>query len=386
MAVQKLDKDTFVIGTHTYIIGKCKNFLKKDLQAILKTLGVTFRAKDTNAVLCELIDAFLKASSTPKPPTGALAPVETVAVLEPGVLVYKKKRFSLSDCKTAFRDVKKDELQQILTLLSIPFTAKATKENLCATLRKASQQTTGQAAPVPALPKSNIFLDGVPISLDKCASFDEPLLRALAKAVGTTYSKDKTVLCNRIQKKYTGSIIKLYAEDFASTKKTKTKKQKEPTPKEPTPKAPTPKEPTPKAPTPKEPTPKAPTPKEPDVVFDADGESVQIAGHTFYFGKCDKNRAYKLSALREMATTLGIVYKVKDTGKSLCHKIEAAVKALKKAGTPPSAKPPTPPGPSPLTKAPTPPKSPSAAPLFPSPLKAMTAEEIREAVRKCLNL
>ena len=412
--VQKVNENTYVIGAKTYLFGKCKNYLKKDLRDILTDLGVSYKSKDTNPILCELIEASLKVkfskaaqavqmaqaaqaiqavvAASAAPPTSSSFPTPVVApqalaVLLPNKLMYKGKTYDMKDCKKAFRDVKKEDLQKIGQILGIPFSAKATKEKMCDDLRKASHKGVQQvvqmqmqmappppppppppsappsappAAPTPSSPKSKIHVDGAPISLKDCASFDLPLLKALAKAVGTTYSKDKAVVCQRIQKKYKGEPLSLYSKDFTSTKKT-----------------------TKKAPTPKAPTPKAPTPKQSTalegLVYDTDTDSVVVAGHTFYMGRCEKYRAYKIADLQAMATALAIPFKgKKETGKTLCHKIEQLLLTLK----PEKAKSPTPA----KTPVPSPPKTPAAAALLPSPVKAMTAEEIREAVRKCLNL
>jgi len=132
-------------------------------------------------------------------------------------------------------------------------------------------------------------------------------------------------------------------------------------------------------------------------VYDAESDAVVIKGHTFYFGKCDKNRAYKIAHLHEMATALSIPFTKKETGKSLCHKIEKVVKPLKQKSKSPSPVVVATPPPSPPKSKPTSPAVASAsavksattaaaAPLLPSPLKAMTADEIRQLVRKCLNL
>jgi hypothetical protein len=413
--VQKVNENTYVIGSKTYLFGKCKTYLKKDLRDILTILGVSYKTKDTNAILCELIEASLKikfskaaqavqmaqaaqaiqaeasaSSSSSSSPTPVVVP-QALAVLLPNKLVYKGKTYDMKDCKKAFRDVKKEDLQHIGQILGITYSAKATKEKMCDELRKASHKAVQQvvqmqippplaspppppppplppAAPTPSSsssPKSKIHVDGAPISLKDCASFDLPLLKALAKAVGTTYSKDKAVVCQRIQKKYKGAPLSLYSKDFTTSTKT-------------TKKAPTPKAPTPKAPTPKQLTPKQLTALE-GLVYDTDTDSVVVAGHTFYMGRCEKYRAYKIADLQAMATALAIPFKgKKETGKTLCHKIEQLLLTLK----PEKTKSPTP------TKTPTPspPKTPAAAALLPSPVKAMTAEEIREAVRKCLNL
>ena len=394
--VQKVNENTYVIGSNTYLFGKCKNYLKKDLRDILTILGVSYKTKDTNSILCELIEASLKvkfsktaqavqmaqaaqaiqavaaaSSSAPSSPTPVVVP-QALAVLLPNKLVYKGKTYDMKDCKKAFRDVKKEDLLTIGQILGITYSAKATKEKMCDELRKASHKGVQQevqmqmapppppppAAPAPSSsssPKSKIHVDGAPISLKDCASFDLPLLKALAKAVGTTYSKDKAVVCQRIQKKYEGAPLSLYSKDFITSTKT-TKKAK---------------------------TPKAPTPKQSTalegLVYDVDTDSVVVAGHTFYMGRCEKYRAYKIADLQAMATALAIPFKgKKETGKTLCHKIEQLLLTLKpeKAKSPTPAKTPTP----------SPPKTPAAAALLPSPVKAMTAEEIREAVRKCLNL
>jgi hypothetical protein len=431
--VQKLSQNTFLIGKHTYLVGKCKNYLKKDLHDILKVLKVSYKSKDTNAVLCHHIDTYLKEfaigatvvagavtavqqqkqQKLPQVVAAASATASATPVvmtqgttkLERNKLWYKKKWYDMTDCKKAFRDIKKEELLKIGTVLGIAFSAKATKEKLCDELRKAShkvsqQVVVQQVAPVvPIVPvvqvpvvlqvpvekqkqKSNIFVDGASISLEKCASFDEPLLKALVKAVGTSFLKDKAAVCKRIQNKYKGATIHLYTKDFKTTSKATTPKKT-------------------KATTPKATTPKATTPKELDalkgLVYDAESDAVVIKGHTFYFGKCDKNRAYKVAHLHEMATALSIPFTKKETGKSLCHKIEKVVKTVKQKSKSPSPVVPTTPPPSPPKSKPTTPAvaasgvvasatTTAAAPLLPSPLKAMTADEIRQLVRKCLNL
>lgn len=418
--VQKLSQNTFLVGKHTYLVGKCKNYLKKDLHDILKVLKVSYKSKDTNAVLCHHIDAYLKefavgAAATAtvvadavasavataqqqkqqqvQQVTAASVMAQTATKLERNKLWYKKKWYDMTDCKKAFRDIKKEELLKIGTVLGIAFSAKATKEKLCDELRKAShkvsQQVIAQQVQAPVVPvvqvpvvpvvpavsvekqkqKSNIFVNGASISLEKCASFSEPMLKALAKAVGTSFLKDKAAVCKRIQNKYKGATIHLYTKDFKTT--------------------------------PKATTPKATTPKQDAVlkglVYDAESDAVVIKGHTFYFGKCDKNRAYKIAHLHEMATALSIPFTKKETGKTLCHKIEKVVKTVKqKSKSPSPIVLPTPSHSPPKSKPTTPAAAASgvvasvttaaAAPLLPSPLKAMTADEIRQLVRKCLNL
>ena len=305
---------THSIGKHVYVVGKCKQYLKKDLQDMADHLKISFKKKATNAELCSLLDQhFQSKPKTPPPPpsTTTLAPATLAVIaakaqknaprLEPHKLHYKGKVYDLKDCKKSLAKITKPELLTIFDRLKlVPSSKSSTKETLCLELRKASlvvvvaQPATQQQVQVQLqvqqtqqAPKGQIMLDGQPLSLKNCASFEEPVLRALVKALHTSYVKDKSVLCKRIQKKFDASskaVIQLKSSDFVKTKPTKAPK---PT------KAATPKAATPKATTPKAATPKAATPK---------------------------------------------------------------------------------------------PTTPSQAPLLPASMKPMTAEEIREAVRKCLHL
>jgi hypothetical protein len=312
---------THSIGKHVYVVGKCKQYLKKDLQDMAEHLKLSFKKKATNAELCSLLDQhFQSKPKTPPPPSTAttLAPATLAVIaakaqknaprLEPHKLHYKGKVYDLKDCKKSLAKITKPELLTIFDRLKlVPSSKSSTKETLCLELRKASLVVAAAQAPAPTVqvqqqvqaptvqvqqqvqiqvqqaPKGQIMLDGQPLSLKNCASFEEPVLRALVKALHTSYVKDKSVLCKRIQKKFDASsktVIQLKSSEFVKTKPTKTKPPKATTPA--------------KAATPKPTTPaKVATPK---------------------------------------------------------------------------------------------PTTPSQAPLLPASLKPMTAEEIREAVRKCLHL
>jgi len=289
--VQKVDQSTYTVGKHVYKIGNCKAHLKKDLVDMATRLHLVFKKKTTNAELCTLLDNHLKKSVAATAPAPAMPQQQQVVVqkekqkqvqftsatlaaiaakkprLEPHRLFYHNKYYDLKDCKKSLAKITKPDLLTLFGLLKLDVPPKSTtKEKLCEALHKASvvvhqqaqaqqqqkqQQVVQQQTSAP--PVAQIMLDGAPLYLKNCASFDEPLLKALVKAVGTSYSKDKGTVCKRIQKKFK-STIHLKASDLGAVKpKPKASKPK----KAPTPKAPTPK----KTPTPKAPTPKAPTPK-----------------------------------------------------------------------------------------------------------------------------
>ena len=286
--VQKVDQSTYTVGKHVYKIGNCKH-LKKDLVDMATRLHLVFKKKTTNAELCTLLDNHLKKFVAAPAPVAqqqqqqvvvqkqkqvqfTAATLAAIAAkkprLEPHRLFYHNKYYDLKDCKKSLAKITKPDLLTLFGLLKLDVPPKSTtKEKLCEALHKASvvvhQQTQAQqqkqqhvaqqqtSSPM-GFEVAQIMLDGKPLYLKDCASFDEPLLKALVKAVGTSYSKDKATVCKRINKKYKYRIH-LKASDLAAPKpKTKASKPKA--------KTPTPKAPAPKAPTPQ---PKSPTPKGP---------------------------------------------------------------------------------------------------------------------------
>lgn len=357
---------SFKIGPYTFVTGKCdkaRSYLKKDLKEMHNILNLSFSSSDTNPTLCARIEKHLLSGAPPvQVQVQAPAAVQTVAqavyVLGEKGLRVNGIWYSLDDCQQFSKSkLLAAELKRAAEFLGV--SSKGTKKSICEALKKKHQALAGvPGVPTPlviqqqAVAVTKISYDGVPISLENCHDVDIHVLKAIAKRLHTAISNDKTILCKRIASKYKGEVIHLSSTDIS--KKTTTTKKKAVAP------------------------PLSPSQQltAKDFVYDAESDSITFGKHTFRFGKCGVARFYKKADLQVIAKHLHLTLTSKETIPNICKKIEAKLLPIKQQ----SLK--NVPAPSQKTKTPSPP------PVVPStsPLKKMSDEEIRQAIRKCLNL